>query len=103
MSAKQHIILAKYPKGYTAFIFYDVKSRRYSGHFFMERTLEKDKAIRTILETFPPTFDDVGEFRVQLLKEKNIDIDFQYLPPEEGQLREYDFFEKLKGLCERKK
>lgn len=98
MSAKQHIIRAKYPKGYTAFIFYDVKSRRYSGHFFLDKAFEKDKTIQTINDTFPPTFDDVGEFRIKLLREKDLNIEFDYLIPEGGQLQEYSFFENLKAL-----
>lgn len=98
MSTKQHIIRARYPKGNVVFLFYDVKSRLYSGHFFLDKALSKPSTLKTIEETFPPTFDDVGEFKVKLLKENNLNIDFDYLLPEGGQLQEYSFFENLKAL-----
>ncbi len=95
---KQHIVRAKYPKGNIVYIFYDVTTRRYSGHFFLDKTFSKENSIKTIQETFPPSFDEIGDYKIKLIKEMKTNIEFDYLIPEGGQLIEYEFFQTLAAL-----
>lgn len=95
---RQRIVRAKYPKGNVVYLFYDVLTSLYSGHFFYDKPVKLENTIKTIQETFPPTFDDVGEFKLRLRNELNLNIEFDYLIPEGGQLKEYEFFETLRQL-----
>lgn len=93
----QHIIKARYPKGNIVFIFYDVASRNYSGHFLFDKAISKESQLKTIEETFPPTFDEVGEWKIKLLNERSLNIEFDYLKPDKN-VTEYSFFDQLKSL-----
>lgn len=93
---RQHIIKAKYPNGSTAYLFYDIDSRLYSGHFF-EKPIKKHSTLQTISDTFPPTFDEVGDFKLSLHK-RGIEVDFLYLQPDAEPHTKYSFFETLKTL-----
>ena len=91
----QHIIKAHYPKKDTiVYLFYEVKSGKLSGHFFMNNVLSKEKTLKIISDTFPPTFDEIGEYKIKLMHS----INYLYLKPEESNHTDYSFFKKLISL-----
>lgn len=93
---RQHVIKAKYPNETIVYLFYDIVSRLYSGHFF-EKPIKKHLTLQTISDTFPPNFDEVGDFKLSLHK-KGIEVDFLYLQPDAEPHTKYSFFETLKTL-----
>lgn len=95
MKNNHSIIKATYPKkGTIVYLFYEIVSGKYSGHFFENNVLSLEKTTRMIAETFPPTFEEIGEYKVRL----NPAVEYLYMKPDLLPTHKYSFFENLKNL-----
>ena len=87
---KQHIVKAFYQKTQTiVYIFYDIKSRLYSGHFICD-PISKESMLTTIQKSFPPNFDVIGDYNILLYGS----VDFLIMNTNNGVDR-YTFFDEL--------
>lgn len=91
--SNQHIVKAFFRKTQTeVYLFYEIKSRKYSGHF-ITKPIKKSAMIQTIEKAFPPTFEAISEYAVL----KKDQVDYLYIKPDDLDYS-YSFFNQLKAI-----